>query len=190
MATVDEDWFAHASDGEILGVPVRLCPVEEMIWSKAYVQERERFDGADIAHLIRSRGEALDWARLLRRFGEHWRVLFGHLILFGFIYPAERGKIPAWVLKIFAVGWQRERGAVARRAVCFGTLSRASNISWTSGSGATGTPGSSRQEGCLPKRSPTGQPRSPPQSDSYVNNCQFLYIHNSAREVKRGQNHG
>ena len=80
MAEVDEEWFTYASDGEILGVPVKLCPAEEMIWSKGYVQERERFDGADIAHLIRCRGEALDWGRLLRRFGDHWRVLFGHLI--------------------------------------------------------------------------------------------------------------
>ena len=80
-------------------MPVKLCPAEEMIWSKGYVQERERFDGADIAHLIRGRGETMDWGRLLRRFGEHWRVLFGHLVTFGFIYPAERAKIPGWLLK-------------------------------------------------------------------------------------------
>src|SRR5262249_47737954 len=96
---VDDDWFAYSTDGRILGVPVKLCPAEEMIWSKGFVQERERFDGADIAHLIRSRANTLDWARLLRRFGEHWRVLFSHLVLFGFIYPAERPKIPVWVIK-------------------------------------------------------------------------------------------
>ena len=63
----------HASDGEILGVPVKLCPAEEMIWSKGYVQERERFDGADIAHLIRCRGER-PWTGggCVNRFGEHW----------------------------------------------------------------------------------------------------------------------
>jgi Nucleotidyl transferase of unknown function (DUF2204) len=99
VVRVDEDWFSHASLGEILGVPVRLCPAEEMIWSKAYVQERERFDGADIAHLIRGRGETMDWARLRGRFGDHWRVLFGHLITFGFVYPAERDKVPGWLLK-------------------------------------------------------------------------------------------
>ena len=60
--------------------------------------ERERFDGADVAHLIRSRAESLDWARLLRRFGEHRRVLFAHLVLFGYIYPAERTRVPDWVL--------------------------------------------------------------------------------------------
>ena len=69
-----------------------------MIWQKALVMERERFDGADVAHLLRARGERLDWDRLLRRFDDHWPVLLSHLILFDFIYPSERGKIPADVM--------------------------------------------------------------------------------------------
>jgi hypothetical protein len=103
--------------------PVQLCPPEEMIWSKGYVQERERFDGADIAHMIRSRGEAMDWGRLLRRFGAHWRVLFSHIVLFGFIYPSERGKIPAWVLKELSDRIVRElEEPPCRENICFGTL--------------------------------------------------------------------
>ena len=31
---------------------VKLQPIEEMIWSKAFVMERERSDAADVAHLI------------------------------------------------------------------------------------------------------------------------------------------
>jgi hypothetical protein len=30
-------------------------------------------------------------------FGRHWRVLLSHVILFEFIYPTERAKIPRWV---------------------------------------------------------------------------------------------
>jgi hypothetical protein len=123
VVRVDDEWFSHASDGEILGVPVKLCPVEEMIWSKGYVQERERFDGADIAHLIRCRGETMDWERLSRRFGEHWRVLFGHLITFGFIYPAECDKIPRWLLKQFSDRLVDEiEGPRPSGQTCFGTL--------------------------------------------------------------------
>jgi hypothetical protein len=59
--------------------------VEETIWSKAFVMERERYDGADIAHLLRASAERLDWHRLLERFDAHWPVLLSHLILFGFI---------------------------------------------------------------------------------------------------------
>ncbi len=50
VAEVDDVWFANAVDDESLGIPVKLCPPEEMIWSKSFVMERERFDGADVAH--------------------------------------------------------------------------------------------------------------------------------------------
>lgn len=80
------------------GVRVQLTPPEELIRSKAFVQERERFDGADVLHLVRHVGESLDWPRLLARFGPHWRVLLSHLVLFGFAYPSQRHQIPQWVM--------------------------------------------------------------------------------------------
>lgn len=98
VATIDDEWFRHAAEAVLLGVPIMLCPPEETIWSKAFIMERERYDGADIAHIIRHSGPRLDWKRLLLRFGDHWRVLFSHLILFGYIYPAERAMIPDWVM--------------------------------------------------------------------------------------------
>jgi hypothetical protein len=98
-APVDEAWFTHSVEGEVFGVPVRLIPAEEMIWSKAYIQERERFDGADIAHILQLRAESLDWERLLARFGPHWRVLLGHLVMFGFIYPGQRHRLPPFVMR-------------------------------------------------------------------------------------------
>jgi hypothetical protein len=97
IAEVDDRWLTHAVEDEVLGVPVRLCPVEEMIWSKAFVMERERYDGADVAHLLHDCATGIDWARLLERFGDSWRVLYSHLVLFGFIYPSRRGAIPRWV---------------------------------------------------------------------------------------------
>ena len=41
--------------------------------------ERERYDGADVAHLFRHCSGLLNWERLVRRFGPHWRVLLSHL---------------------------------------------------------------------------------------------------------------
>jgi hypothetical protein len=102
---------------------VRFCPVEESIWQKAFILERERYDGADIAHLLRAQSEKLDWPRLLRRFGEHWRVLFSCVTLFGYIYPAERSKIPDWVQRYLAGLFAREIGQnVPGERVCAGTL--------------------------------------------------------------------
>ena len=94
LCTVDEDWFAHAIPGVLFGLPMHLCPPEEMIWSKAFVMERERFDGADVVHLLSVYGKTLDWARLLHRFNSHWRVLFSHLILFGFVIHPSARKFP------------------------------------------------------------------------------------------------
>jgi hypothetical protein len=88
LTRVDEGWFRHARRGDVLGVPVRLVPAEEMLWSKSFIMERERYDGADVAHLLHCCAGELDWQRLLDRFGEHWRVLLSHLVLFGYIYPA------------------------------------------------------------------------------------------------------
>lgn len=101
LATVDDEWFLHAQRDAVFDVPVRLCPREEMIWSKSFIQERERFDGADVAHLLLRCAESLDWRRLLRRFGADWRVLLAHLVLFGYIFPSERQRVPDWVMDEF-----------------------------------------------------------------------------------------
>jgi hypothetical protein len=80
-------------------MPVKLVAAEEMIWTKAMVMERERYDGADVAHLLRHCAGLVNWERLLDRFGTHWRVLLSHLILFGFIYPGERSLVPSSLVK-------------------------------------------------------------------------------------------
>lgn len=123
LVTVDDGWFSHALPAEVLGEPARLCPAEESLWSKAFIMERNRFDGADIAHILRSCASQLDWKRLLRRFGAHWRVLYAHLVLFGFIYPAERNRIPAWVMRELdrRLGDELEIAPPSER-ICQGTL--------------------------------------------------------------------
>jgi hypothetical protein len=127
-APVDREWFANATPARVFGVEVAICPAEETIWSKAFVMERERFDGADITHLLLACGRALDWERLVRRFGEHWRVLLSHLVLFGYVYPEDADRVPPQVLNALvdrlraelpeAIGC-REGGA---EHLCRGTL--------------------------------------------------------------------
>src|SRR5229473_2781837 len=65
VAEVDEVWFEYAVPAEVIGMPARLIPPEEMIWSKGLIMERERFDGADVVHVIHARGRELDWRRLI-----------------------------------------------------------------------------------------------------------------------------
>jgi hypothetical protein len=123
IAPVDDGWFEHATEGEVVGEPIRLCPAEEGIWSKAFVMERNRYDGADIHHILRSHGDRLDWDRLLKRFGDHWSVLFAHLVLFGYSYPAERDQVPARVMRELTDRLRNELDESApAEKVCRGTL--------------------------------------------------------------------
>src|SRR5579864_8143383 len=79
LCVVDQDWFS-GDEVEIHGYRTRLIPAEEQLWSKAFVQDRDRFDGADVAHLILGRGRQFDWQRLVGRFRGHERVLLSHLL--------------------------------------------------------------------------------------------------------------
>jgi putative nucleotidyltransferase-like protein len=123
LAEVDEDWFTYAVPSEVFGVTVDLCPAEEIVWAKSFIMERERYDGADVAHLLRAQGDNLDWPRLLARFGEHYRVLLSQIILFGFIYPAEKERVPSWVLEDLLARLANEaRSPASDDKICRGTL--------------------------------------------------------------------
>jgi hypothetical protein len=123
VAVVDDLWFEHAVSEDVFGVPVQLIPAEEMIWSKGLIMERERFDGADVAHVIRAVGDRLDWRRLIDRFGPYWRALYAHIVLFGFAYPSDREQVPVWVVEELT---QRLRGETeagnAEERVTYGTI--------------------------------------------------------------------
>ncbi len=123
IAIVDEEWFTHASEGVILEFPVKFIPPEEMIWSKAFVMTRDRYDGADIAHILLKYADQMDWQRLLYRFDPNWRILFNYFVLFGFIYPSERDRIPTWIMDDLSDRLTAEiHTPPSRDRVCCGTL--------------------------------------------------------------------
>jgi Nucleotidyl transferase of unknown function (DUF2204) len=122
LCEVDDSWFDRARDHDLLGLHVKLCAPEEMIWMKAYIMERERFDGADIAHLLLSCADKMVWPHLIARFGPDWRVLLSHLVLFGYIYPSERERIPIAVTDQLIERLRTERPAIEGERVCRGTL--------------------------------------------------------------------
>jgi hypothetical protein len=123
LSPVDDAWFEHACDAQLFELPVRVAPAEESLWTKAFIMERERYDGADVAHLLHACAPRLDWQRLLSRFDPHWRVLLSHLVLFGFIYPGERSKIPRWVMDDLTERLRAEtHGPPPQTVECAGTL--------------------------------------------------------------------
>jgi len=122
VVAVDDGWFEHAPASQLLGVDVRICPVEETLWSKSFVMERERYDGADMMHLLRATADTIDWPRLTACFGPHWRVLLSYLVLFGFVYPSERHRIPPAVLEALTQRLAGEARSPAPERVCQGAL--------------------------------------------------------------------
>ncbi len=123
VAEVDDVWFEHGVAEVVFEMPVSLIPPEEMIWSKGFVVERERCDIHDVMHLLRARAEDLDWARLQQRFGVYWRVLLSYVVLFGFVYPGERDRIPAGVTDELLGRLDAERHKPPLHArLCQGTL--------------------------------------------------------------------
>lgn len=94
---VDENWFERSVQSEMLGIQVRVIPAEALIWSKLYVQNRERYDGGDINHIILRYGQHLDWKWLWQNIEVHWQLLLAQFLSFQFVYPSERDMIPKWL---------------------------------------------------------------------------------------------
>jgi hypothetical protein len=91
---ITDDWLQSGLAARFLGVPTRMLGPEETIATKAYIANRDRFDGADILHIIRALQGELDWQRLIELLEGDEEILFWHLVLFAFVYPMHRDWLP------------------------------------------------------------------------------------------------
>jgi Nucleotidyl transferase of unknown function (DUF2204) len=97
VVTVEDSWIERAKPAVVEGVNSRVLAAEELLASKLFVTRRERFDGADIAHVIYVTHGELDWERILALAGENWEMLFWALVLFHYIYPGQTDYVPLGV---------------------------------------------------------------------------------------------
>jgi hypothetical protein len=98
ICRVDDTWYENGADCTFCEVPVKFIPAEELIWCKMYVQNRERYDGADVNHIILKWGKKMDWKRVMFRMEQHWHLLLAQLLSFQFCYPSEfHDIIPRWL---------------------------------------------------------------------------------------------
>jgi hypothetical protein len=108
LAKIDQGWIKHARPGTVLGHTVKLEPIEDMISSKAFIQQKERFDGADVINLIYKYSDTIDWKFLSEKIEPHWEILFAHLVNFVFVYPSEKKALPKWLLSDYLKRAQKE----------------------------------------------------------------------------------
>ncbi len=91
---VEDSWIERAKPAMVERVQTRVLAAEELVASKLFIARRERFDGADIAHVIYGTHGQLDWKRIFRLAGEHWEMILWALVLFRYSYPAQTQYIP------------------------------------------------------------------------------------------------
>lgn len=91
---VDKTWIERGVPSQVLGIPTLVLNAEELIASKIFVVRRERFDGADVAHLIYATRDLLDWDRVIALVGDHWEMLLWSLIFYRYIYPRHANEVP------------------------------------------------------------------------------------------------
>src|SRR5215471_14238737 len=92
---VDYSWIKRAVRSEVFGIPIPVLAPEELIASKMFVTRRERFDGADICHVIYGTKGNLEWNRLFHLVGEDWEMLLWALVLYHYVYPAYSKYVPS-----------------------------------------------------------------------------------------------
>ena len=122
-APITDDWFSGCDTITVFGHEAKIVPPTELIWSKVFIQDRYRYDGADVVHVILKKHADIDWKRLLSHMDPYWEVLLTHLLNFRFVYPTERDLVPEWLMQELISRLQAQlRLPPAKVPVCRGRL--------------------------------------------------------------------
>ena len=105
---VDKSWIERGVEADVSGIPSRVLGAEELLASKIFVVRRERFDGADVVHIIYAMRDLLDWNRVFQLVGDHWEMLLWSLVFFRYIYPRHANEIPRWVWHDLLARFERD----------------------------------------------------------------------------------
>ena len=136
MMPVDDGWFEHSHRGTLFGVPVRFAPLEQVMWTKTTIMEREHFDGFDFQYFVMASAanrRLLDWRYLMTIFKQRdWEMLYFHLKLLRFLHPKLGGLVPNYVWKELERRWSaayvQAESDPSDRVMRLSILSRASSI--------------------------------------------------------------
>ncbi|HXT12397.1 MAG TPA: nucleotidyltransferase [Candidatus Angelobacter sp.] len=96
-AQTDEQWFERAPAARVRGEPLSILPMEEFLWCKLYIMQRDHCDWTDVFNLIYAVGAQLDWNHLLARLDEDWPLLKGMLTVYDWLCPEQARELPRWL---------------------------------------------------------------------------------------------
>jgi hypothetical protein len=94
---VDESWLRPIQHIRIHGLLLPLVPVEELIFSKLYVLQRERCDWPDLFNIVYRQAAWLDWKRMLELVGADTPLLGAMMRVYAWLCPEPASELPEWI---------------------------------------------------------------------------------------------
>jgi hypothetical protein len=94
-ARVDKTWFARAQPIMVRGEQVNVVPMEEFIWCKLYILQRDHCDWTDIFNLLYSSGPKVNWQHLIERLQNDTALLKAVLLVYCWLCPGRALQLPS-----------------------------------------------------------------------------------------------
>jgi len=94
---VDDAWFERAGYVTIRGEKLDVVPMEEFVWCKLYIIQRDHCDWTDILNLIYARGQYMEWNHLTARLEDDSALLKAILTVYAWLCPKQAVKLPRWL---------------------------------------------------------------------------------------------
>lgn len=98
-AQTDELWFGRAQKATVRGEELSVIPMEEFLWCKLYIMQRDHCDWMDVFNLLYAVGPRLNWSHLLARLEEDRPLLKGMLTVYDWLCPRQAKRLPGSLRK-------------------------------------------------------------------------------------------
>ena len=108
-AQVDDFWFEEAGSVRIRGEELLVVPIEEFIWCKLYILQRDHCDWTDIFNVLFAKALRVNWGHLIERLGEDVPLLRAVLTVYAWLCPGPARQLPARLWKQLALRRPVER---------------------------------------------------------------------------------
>jgi hypothetical protein len=110
---VDDIWFERASSVVIRGEFLKVLPLEELMWCKLYIMQRDHCDWTDLFNLLYAVGPQIEWSHLIWRLEEDVPLLKALLTVYAWLCPRSSRKLPDRLWK--RLGMRRAAGVPFKR---------------------------------------------------------------------------
>jgi len=124
LCPVVKGWFDDAQNKKLFGVDVKIPSAETIFLTKLYIKHRDRYDGADLNHLILKQGHIMRWGSLLQRTAGHHQLILAQILEFLYVYPGQQKQIPDWVFRELMSEAEQARATMTNlsKKICQGPL--------------------------------------------------------------------